>query len=304
MQEKWVRIPEVLLPTVPGSWKERYTANADFLDFHGTYFMYYRGTDQEHDRVGVMTCVPEAFDGITWEDYPGNPIIDVGAPDAFDGQNILDPSAVVFNDQVYLYYSGIGANGGGIGLAISQDGYTFKKYPVPVISGRCPEVVEKDGQLHLFFVRQATDHGYDIYHAVSSDGIHFVETPEPVLGIGPAGSWESYSVTTPRIFLDRGLYYLVYAADDIELDDSWRFGLAVSKDLLHWRKYEGNPIFTKGDGDAWDNSNIWFGTVEHINGRYWMWYEGCNHRRGYPDFISVVGTAYLDAQYFFIDPEK
>ncbi len=301
---EWKREKDVLIPTVPGTWKSRYTANADFLDFNGQYLMYYRGTDDHHDRVGVMTCPHSSFDGIHWEDYPNNPIIDVGAPGSFDSENILDPSAVVFNGRVFLYYSAIGRTSSTIGLAVSDDGFRFIKHGSPLLDGRCPEIVlGSDSRLHLFFVRVTDGKGYCIYHAVSDDGISFEIGESPVLSVGRPGEWDSYSVTTPRIFLDRGLYYMVYAGDDATLDDSWRFGLAVSHDLVNWEKYTANPIFSKGEYGDWDDSNIWFGTVEHVAGRYWMWYEGCNHRRGFDDFISVVGTASTEAPYFFIDPE-
>ena len=301
---EWIREKGILIPTVPGTWKSLYTANADFLSFNGKYLMYYRGTDCNHDRVGVMTCAPDEFDGVTWHDFALNPIIDVGQAGSFDAKNILDPSAAVFHDHVFLYYSAIGDHDeSNIGLAISSDGFSFSKLRNPVISGRCPEVIVYNDKVHLFWVRPYNGKGYAIFHAVSADGIRFHEDINPILTTGNEGDWDSYSVTTPRIFRDENLFYMVYAGDDSTLDDSWRFGLAVSKNLMEWKKYSGNPIFQKGSYGDWDDSNIWFGTVEHIDGRYWMWYEGCNHRRGYDDFISVVGTAKLDAPFFYVNPE-
>jgi hypothetical protein len=203
---------------------------------------------------------------------------------------------------VYLYYSATGKDTETIGLAISGDGFHFTKWTDnPVLSGRCPEIVLHEGTWHLFFVRKNTRGGYSIHAALSDDGLHFEDVHTPVLE-SENGGWDSKSVTTPRIFRDGGVFYMIYAGDDKTLDDSWRFGLAVSNNLLEWKKYDLNPIFEKGVPGAWDDSNIWFGTVEKIHNTYWMWYEGCNSCRGYPGFISAVGAAVLVEPYFFIKP--
>jgi beta-xylosidase len=80
--------------------------------------------------------------------------------------------------------------------------------------------------------------------------------------------------------------------------------LATSVDLIHWTKYSHNPIFSVGTPEAWDNTNLWYGTVEIIDGRYWMWYEACNELRNKPGFISAVGAAVMDAPYFYIKPPE
>ena len=61
------------------------------------------------------------------------------------------------------------------------------------------------------------------------------------------------------------LFRSVYAGDNKNLDAPLYFGLAVSRDLVHWKKYAGNPVFrVSTQPDAWDNTNIWFGTTEKI----------------------------------------
>lgn len=86
--------------------------------------------------------------------------------------------------------------------------------------------------------------------------------------------WDGYSLTTPRIFSEDGVYYMVYAGSNEYRDYLYNFGVAVSKDLHHWKKYSGNPVFSRGNKGEWDEGAIWFGTTEKINDTYYMWYEG------------------------------
>ena len=49
---------------------------------------------------------------------------------------MLDPSAVVFNGKIFLYYSGLGDGEDSVGLAVSKDGNNFTKYEKnPVLTG-------------------------------------------------------------------------------------------------------------------------------------------------------------------------
>jgi len=87
-------------------------------------------------------------------------------------------------------------------------------------------------------------------------------------------------------------------------------GFAVSRDLVRWKKYAGNPIFERGEAGAWDEGAVWFPTVKRINDRYWMWYEGygggTSRNEAYDTNLtearSQIGLATLDAPYFYVKP--
>ena len=77
---QWKRYPtNPIFPVVPSTWMESQTANPDLLLNGDTYFMYFRGQQGGHDRIGVATIPREEFDGVTWRIRP-EPIIDVGPP--------------------------------------------------------------------------------------------------------------------------------------------------------------------------------------------------------------------------------
>ena len=91
----WKRYPgNPVFPAVAGTWCDVQTANPDLLLNGGTYYMYFRGQRDGHDRLGVATIPKERFDGVTWNIYP-EPIIDVGEPGSWDERHALDPAAIL-----------------------------------------------------------------------------------------------------------------------------------------------------------------------------------------------------------------
>ena len=304
-----------VFPATPGTWRESQTANPDLLLNGDTYFMYFRGQRNGHDRIGVATIAKDEFDGITWHINP-EPIIDVGPPGSWDENHALDPAAVLFRGKVLLYYTGSSPRADrSICLAVSEDGVHFTKYQKnPVIIGGAPEVILRDSTLYLYYWRQVPGRkGFQIHYATSSDGYTFHEPDSSLaLAVGPAGAWDSFTVETPRIFFEQGLYYMMYCGSDRNKDYPFHAGLATSTDLVHWQKYRGNPIFSRGEKGAWDEGAIWFTTVEKIEGKYYMWYEGygggTSRTVPYGSYLkggkSQVGMATLDAPYFYVRPRR
>ena len=129
--------------------------------------------------------------------------------------------------------------------------------------------------------------GYEFHLATSKDGFNFIE--EGPVFTPSEDEWDSLSVVTARILYDDGIYIMGYAGDDKEKDYPRRVGMAFSKDLRHWVKYPGNPVFQGGAPGSWESRAIWFPEIFRQGDKYYMWYEGYNGEG------SQVGMAVSDS---------
>ncbi|AZN43421.1 glycoside hydrolase family protein [Paenibacillus albus] len=269
-----------VIPASGESWKSIWVANPDFLEFQGKQLLYYRGngiqpgTDgQRHDRLAVAEVLQLTADNIEIRDLNGGePIVDAGAPGEFDSKDVLDPASVVWQDQVFVYYSAVGDGPDSVGLAISSDGEHFTKYG-KIMDGRAPEVIVKDGKLHMIYQMFSND-GYQLHLASSEDGIHFTPVSDKPIFQDRTGGWDSLSIVTVRLMQDDEYYYMIYGASAYLADEPDFFGLARSRDLLNWESHPGNPIFGCGAKGSEDGGAIWFPAIVETEEHFVMIYEG------------------------------
>ena len=108
----------------------------------------------------------------------------------------------------------------------------------------------------------------------------WIKHPEnPVLDVGPSGSWDSQGAYAPSVILDNGIYRMWYSGFDAK-----GIGYATSEDGIHWTKYENNPVLNLGSLGAWDDDDVYFPTVIFDGLIYKMWYcgyDGVTRRIGY-----------------------
>lgn len=274
-----------------GSFYQDSATTADLLNYGDKILNYFGGLSDNHERIGLMWVTKDRFDGFTWDEIFEKPIIDVGPKNSFDCNHVTDPASILVDGKVYLYYSGLGNGEDSIGLAISDDGFSFVKYNKPILKGRAPEIIFHKNKFYLFYVLPNENKGYTIHLACSTDGVHFepngaVFSPKP-------GGWDGYSVTTPRIIKVNDRFFMVYAADNQTCDFPKNFGLAFSDDLYNWTRYEKNPVFSRGSFGSWDDLAIWFGTIFCHNQVYYLFYEGCSQIKDRKVPVSQIGLAIL-----------
>lgn len=282
---KFTRVSEEpFIPRTPGTFYSRLVANPDVLEHNDFLYFFFRGQGEDgHDQIGLWKQAQSLADGFNWDKSITEPVVKVSVePSAYDSDHILDPSAIIFNEAIYLYYTAKGIqdeNSYSIGLSVSDDGLNFLKHDSnPILKNAiAPEVIIHDGLIHLFFQRHNIQNdSWELFSRTSIDGIKFdleserlVFTPSLV-----HGSIDEKSAATFRIFKADDFYYLSYGACQKFLDYPESFGIAKSKDLLNWERSKSNPIFVRGAAGTWDEAAIWYPTIHKINEKFFMWYEG------------------------------
>lgn len=301
----WARVaPFPFLTPVPNSLAEEAVTTPDVLCREGRLYLYVGAIAAGHERLLVTVLQPARFgeqSRSSWADEAAI-AIDPG-PHRFDSLHVFDPASVLVDGKVLLYYSAVGPDGDVLGMATSDDGRKFTKRESPVIEGRAPEVVYFDGQYYLFYVKKMPGRGYAIFSAVSANGEDYSPvSADPVFDVGLPGTWDSFEVTTPRIFYHNDAFYMVYAGqgDPALKDIPYAFGLARSLDLKTWQRYPGNPVFHKGPPGRWDDGAIWFGTVFIWNYVLYLIYEGGTAEaiRQPGPALTQVGLAYVEHDTF------
>ena len=173
----------------------------------------------------------------------------------WEERNVLNPTAVVRNDTVFLLYRAQDLQGTSrIGMAVSTDGLNFEKLPQPVFypDNDNMKVYEwnykKDGS-----PQENTEDCYFCYF----DGVE-----------------------DPRIVKDEaGVYYMTYTSYD---GKTARLSIASSPDLKRWTKH-GLVMKDSTYRDTWSKAGAIIAEqkgndiiAKKIGGKYWMYFGDTN----------------------------
>lgn len=227
----------VFTGTGADTWDKKIRERGFILREDGVYHLWYTGFREEPDaemHLGYAT----SLDGYVWTRYSGNPVFDEGW---------VEDMMVVKSDSTYYMF----AEGKDdiAHLLTSTDRIHWEEHgPLdirytngePLSKGPygTPTVWLEDGVWYLFYERG--DLG--IWLATSTDlRVWTNRQDEPVINIGPE-TYDKYGVAVNQIIKHKGKYYAYYHATAYEDWHEWSSCVAISDDLLHWKKYEKNPI--------------------------------------------------------------
>lgn len=125
--------------------------------------------------------------------------------------------------------------------------------------------------------------------ATSVDGRVFTRaSADPIVDLGPAGSWDSGFLTTP--FVIRSCpWQMWYAGSD---GVGVRIGRATSRDGMHWQRAAGNPELTEGPPGSWDDRGVHAPQIVRFGPNlvfiYYTGYDGTNYRVGRSRWIPPL----------------
>jgi predicted GH43/DUF377 family glycosyl hydrolase len=265
-----------------GSWDDQYVGHPTVIYLNGTYHMWYSGSDNIPTfKIGYAN----SSDGITWNRYSSNPVLDLGSGGEWDSYRVYSPS-VVFDGSIYhMWYTGYNNAIFRIGYANSTDGITWVKSPANPVLSLGPGGEWDDSRVYQpsIYFDGSTFHmwysGYDsinyrIGYANSTDGISWIKHPSnPILNNGSLGTWDESRVFAPSVVYNGSKYVMCYTGLD---GGTYRIGYATSEDGINWAKSPANPVLDVGTSGSWDDTNVHSPTILFNNTRYFMWYSGEN----------------------------
>lgn len=114
----------------------------------------------------------------------------------------------------------------------------------------------------------------------------------PVLGPGPADSWEPDGASNPNVIARDGHYELWYAGTHVAGAIYHKIGQATSTDGIQWTKYEGNPVMEPGPPGSWDEESVSVPRVLYDGEAFPMWFQGRSSTWAFGHATSADGLAW------------
>ncbi len=233
----------------------------------------------------LVLFVPDVNSQTRWEKYPNNPVIEAsqfqGISGTFDYSYAFNSYTIEGDGVFRMWYVGFN-NSFSIGDALSMDGirwYSNRDNPVLVpgppgtfdATGVRKPCVVRDGEGYKMYYFTGTGYNLKIGLAISSNGHNWTKyVGNPVLDVGPSGSWDAVGVWAPMVIYENQVYKMWYQGYDGAFAS---IGLATSADGIHWTKHAGNPVLSHGSnvGD-FDYLTAGEPNVVHAFGSYHMFY--------------------------------
>ncbi len=227
-------------------------------------------------------------DGLRWTilSTSANPVLRPGR-NAWDNSSVEVGSVIRVGASYLMWYRGIGPGNpnGAFGLATSNDGIGWTKYPGnPVMLpnttdgfnyGRWPYVI-KDGSTYKMWYagKTSVSWGPVALYATSTDGMNWVPYSSPVLSPSYNPSvWDSSGVVNPTVYFDGSTYWMWYTGWGGN-PSIYGIGYATSKDGISWTKGSDNPIVTPGPSGSWDGYGlVGYQDVLIVNGLVRLYYS-------------------------------
>ena len=209
---------------------------------NGIYKMWYTGYNYDIEKtmhLGYAT----SEDGISWARYPGNPV--------FNGYWTEDVHVVKHKGKYFMVAEGVDDIAH---LLTSDDGIHWiregdldirKVNGNPISSGPygTPVLWIEDEKWYLFYERN----DMAVWLAESTDTRVWTNVQDdPVIERGP-DAHEKEGIALNQIIKYKGKYYGYYHCTPDKDWTRWNSNVAVSEDLIHWTKYEHNPIIDVDD---------------------------------------------------------
>ncbi len=225
------------------------------------YRLWYTGYNPDSSDTKFLGYATSA-DGIHWRRYWGNPI--------HKSSWVEDMQVVKRRGIYYMFAEG---RDDIAHMLMSPDGIRWvEKGPLdirktngkPIDPGPygTPTAWVENGKWYLFYERN--DSG--IWLATSKDLKRWTNVQDdPIIKKGPE-KYDKYAVAMDQVIRYKGRYYGYYHGTADKDWRSWNTNVAVSEDLIHWKKFPGNPIIGNNKDSGilvFDDQGVRFYTMVH-----------------------------------------
>jgi predicted GH43/DUF377 family glycosyl hydrolase len=229
---------------------------------------------------------------IEFQAHPA-PVLTRGREGTWDAHDVLNPSVVKTGSGYLNLYSGYDGTTWRTGLATSADGITWTKRtqilaPSPsswegAYIAANGSTIDRNGLAYYYQAGSPPRIGLARQASTSV----WTKRTQPVLDLGPYGSWDEMGVADPYVIEAAGKLYMFYLGMDRARRQ--RLGVARSDDGTTWYKLRSNPVLELGSFGAFDENGLGEPAVWVSNGFYWMLYTG-RDRREYRRLGIARGT--------------
>jgi hypothetical protein len=225
----------------PGHWDARIRERGWILkegDVWRLWYTGYDGTREGKKMLGLAT----SSDGLRWTRHASNPL--------YADHWVEDVQVLRHGDTYYMFAEGAQDRAQ---LLQSADGVRWKRIgpldvrlrngePIPAGPYGTPTALFEDGRWFLFYERGDRA----VWLATSKERRVWTNVQdEPVLRPGP-DAYDRDQIALNQVIKHGGSYYAYYhgaAKPPAGEPTFWSTAVAVSSDLIHWKKYGKNPLF-------------------------------------------------------------
>jgi predicted GH43/DUF377 family glycosyl hydrolase len=240
-------------------------------------------------------------------------------PGAFDSRSVDCPFVFRHAGRFYMTYVAWDGTGYQTGLASSGDLVSWQKEgcilrrdassPVTRYNIALNWIVRRNEMQSAGELKRVRGRFLGVYHAYPnpgyeegpaviglcwSDDLRHWQIEQPCLRPEDGAGWENGGLYKPCLVEHRGTFYLFYNAKTKNLPKErgggWveQTGVAVSRDLKNWSRYQGNPIIPNGPAGSWDERFASDPCVL-IDGSRWVFFYYSLDKKGKARDLLAVG---------------
>lgn len=278
----WIKYGSPILGGEAGTFYDPFVRR---IDNHYIMIVSHRNTKS------IVRC--DSNDGIHWS----NPV-SVLKPNKESGwEDRVNRACYWIKDGVwYLWYTGMNEKEAKIGLAVSKDGYSFKRYQQnPIIVPT--ESHEQGAVMNPCVLWDDADFVFKMWYsagekfepdvlclATSKDGINWEKHGQNPVFTHGVDKYDQCKVGGCDVVKVNGRYLQFYIG--YENIDNARICVAESNDGIDWKRIKQNPILSPTKG-AWDSDAVYKPSVcfDIKKNNAYLWYNG---RKGHNEYIGLA----------------